>query len=249
MNQSTSNEWFAEWFNQDYLALYAHRSTREARTVVDLIESRIPALGRGRTLDLGCGAGRHLRPLARLQPVVGLDLSPWLLAAARGNAIDAPLVRADMRTIPFESGAFTLVVSLFTSFGYFEEDSENRHVLSEIARVTRPGGWIVLDFLNASRTRRAIVPLERTQIGGQWVEQARKISESGRFVRKRIRMLGSGREFQECVRLFEAAELSAMLAAAGFEVAEILGDYGGGPWTPDSPRAIALARRTVARYC
>jgi SAM-dependent methyltransferase len=218
-------------------------------TVVDLIESRIPGLGRGRTLDLGRGAGRHLRPLARLQPAVGLDLSPWLLAAARGNAIEAPLVRADMRTIPFEEGTFTFVVSLFTSFGYFEEDAENRHVLSEIARVTRPGGWIVLDFLNASRTRRSLVTFERTQIAGQWVEQARKISESGRFVRKRIRMMGSGHEFQERVRLFEAAELSAMLAAAGFEVAEVLGDYGGGPWTPDSPRAIALARRIVARYC
>src|SRR5262245_26335045 len=249
MSQGISNEWFAAWFNQDYLALYAHRSTREARTVVDLIESRIPGLGRGRTLDLGCGAGRHLRPLARLQPVVGLDLSPWLLAVARGKAGDASLVRGDMRTIPFEDGAFHLVVSLFTSFGYFEEDSENRHVLFEIARVTQPGGWIVLDFLNASQTRRALVPFERTQVGGEWVAQARKISESGRFVRKRIRMERSGREFFERVRLFEAPELATMLADAGFEVSALLGDYGGARWTPDSPRAIAIARRTKARYC
>jgi len=249
MDKSHSGQWFAEWFNDDYMALYSHRTTREARDVVDLIETRIPGLGAGRTLDLGCGAGRHLRHLARLQPAVGLDLSPWLLAAARSKAPVSKLVRADMRTIPFRDRAFTLVVSLFTSFGYFDDDSQNRHVLSEMARVTEPGGWLVLDFLNASQTCRNLVSFERTQVAGQWVEQARKVSESGRFVRKRIRLESSGREFQERVRLFDVLELTRMVSDAGFEVGQVLGTYAGGSWTLESPRAIVLARRAADRPC
>ena len=71
MAQRLSDQWFANWFNGEYLELYAHRNVEEARSVVELIERHVPGLGRGRTLDLCCGAGRHLAPLARLQPAIG----------------------------------------------------------------------------------------------------------------------------------------------------------------------------------
>src|SRR5262249_17250558 len=125
MTARTSDRWYAGWFNQDYLDLYAHRNTQEARSVADLISSRLPDVRGGRTLDLGCGAGRPLPFLAEQQPTVGLDLSPWLLDVARKRHPDAPLARADMRMLPFRDASFSLVVSLFTSFGYFLDDSEN----------------------------------------------------------------------------------------------------------------------------
>src|SRR5262245_3461542 len=243
MEQAIPDQWFAAWFNQDYLKLYAHRSAEEASSIVDLIATRLPRIGRGRTLDLGCGAGRHLRYLARMQKAFGLALSPCILGAAREKDPEAPLSRADMRTLPFRDRSFNLVVSLFTSFGYFREDDENAGVLEEVARVTEPGGWLVLDFLNAPRTRQSLVPFERRQIGGQWVRQIRRISETGHFVLKTIRMEQSGGEFHERVRLFEPAELAAMLMSAGFDVRDLYGDYAGGPWDESSPRAIVMAKR------
>ena len=243
MAQAVSDQWFADWFNQDYLKLYAHRNTEEASSVVDLIGRCLPGFAGGRTLDLGCGAGRHLRYLARMQKAIGLDLSPWLLGVAREKNPDAPLSRGDMRALPFRDGSFNLVVSLFTSFGYFREDAENAHVLGEVARVTEPGGWLVLDFLNARETRRALVPFERRQIGGQWVRQVRRISETGHFVLKTIRMEGSGGEFHERVRLFEPVELASMLISEGFDVRSLYGDYAGRPWNDYSPRAIVVARK------
>ncbi len=241
MSEHIPDQWFADWFN--HLKLYAHRSAEEAFSVVDLIAKRLPGIAGGRTLDLGCGAGRHLRYLGRLQKAIGLDLSPWLLGVAREKSPEAPLSRADMRALPFRDGSFNLVVSLLTSFGYFRDDAENAHVLEEIARVTEPGGWLVLDFLNAPQTRRALVPFERRQIGGQWVRQLRRISETGHFVLKTIRMEDSGGEFHERVRLFEPAELAAMLTSAGFDVRSLDGDYAGRPWNESSPRAIVMSRR------
>jgi SAM-dependent methyltransferase len=243
MASSSTDRWYSEWFNEDYLRLYAHRGDEEARLVADFIARRLPGIAHGRTLDLGCGAGRHLPYLRERQATVGLDLSPWLLGVARRRQPDAALTRGDMRELPFRDAAFTLVASLFTSFGYFRDDAENGHVLREIARVCARGGWLVLDFLNAERTRRSLIPFERKRVGGEWVRQERRLSDSGRFVSKTITLEASGREFRERVRLFELADLSAMLSASGFVVTEVCGDYRGGAWTEESSRAIVLARR------
>ncbi len=247
MGARSLDRWYAGWFNQDYLDLYAHRSTHEARTVADFIAAALPDARGGLTLDLGCGAGRHLPFLAERQATVGLDLSPWLLAVARRHVPDAPLARGDMRALPFRDAAFTLVVSLFTSFGYFADDGENEGVLAEVARVTAPGGWLVLDFLNAPHARRTLVPTERTRVNARWVRQARRISDDGRYVTKTIHLEDSGREYVERVRLFEPDELMRMLRAVGFDVGALYGDYDGGVWRATSPRAIVVAHRRRAR--
>src|SRR3954471_6110479 len=109
MSPEPHREWFKEWFNEDYLALYSHRNEGEARSVADLIRGRVPAQSCGRTLDLGCGAGRHLPYLRAQHRTAGLDLSPWLLDVARQKHPPPPLVRADMRRLPFQDGSFTLV--------------------------------------------------------------------------------------------------------------------------------------------
>ncbi len=244
MSVEPSREWFQEWFNQDYLALYSHRNEAEARSVADLIRARVPAQSCGRTLDLGCGAGRHLPYLREQQPTVGLDLSPWLLDVARQKQPQTPLVRADMRCLPFRDGSFTLVVNLFTSFGYFFEDLQNKHALSEAARVISPGGYFVLDFLNAPHTRQTIVPFERRQVGSEWVQQRREISEDGRFIRKTIMIGTPAKVFCERVRLFEPGDLEAMLADCGFSVTHVYGDYSGRPLMDTSPRVIIVAQRS-----
>jgi len=246
MQARISDRWYAGWFNQDYLELYAHRNAQEARSVADFIAARLPGVGGGRTLDLGCGAGRHLPYLTERQPTVGLDLSPWLLDVAHQRNPDTPLTRSDMRSLPFRDASFNLVVSLFTSFGYFAEDAENGLVLEEVARVITPSGWLVLDFLNAPLTRRTLVPFERKQVGERWVRQARSISDDGRFVTKTIHIEENDRDYVERVRLFEPDELMKMLRTAGFDVVSLHGDYAGGGWTATSPRAIVVAQRRRA---
>ena len=52
-----------------------------------------------------------------------------------------------MRRLPFRDGAFEAVANLFTSFGYFFDEAQNRRVLGEIARVLRPGGAFLLDLM------------------------------------------------------------------------------------------------------
>jgi SAM-dependent methyltransferase len=237
------DDWFEDWFGEEYLALYEHRDHHEAREVVALIAEQMGEVD-APVLDLACGAGRHQRTLCeRGWWTVGLDLSPSLLRAARAEDRTAPLVRADMRELPFADGSFALVVNLFTSFGYFRDDAQHLRVLTDVARVVRPGGWFVLDYLHAEQVRRSLVSHDERSVGTVTVEQERQISADGRFVRKTITIGDLGRTFVERVRLFEPEELVALCTRAGFSVDTVLGDYDGSPLRPDSPRTILFARR------
>jgi SAM-dependent methyltransferase len=235
--------WFRESFGEEYRTLYCHRDDDEARILADLIRSRASYAKGGCALDVACGAGRHLPFFTDCRWTVGIDLSAPLLRIARSTNRDALLVMADMRALPLRSNQFDLVINLFTSFGYFCDDAQNGHVIGEIARVTMRGGVFVLDFFNAVQVRRALVHFDRRQIGSMVVEQKRKLSADGRYVKKDISIVGTGRMIHESVRLFELGELLAMLHNYGFTVGQVFGDYFGGPLTSTSPRTILIGRR------
>lgn len=246
-----SDAWYQEWFGREYLALYPHRDEEEARRAVALLDRAVrrlhPPGSSGRVLDLACGAGRHLRELERAgYRTVGLDLSPALLRRAHHAAPGSGLVRADMRAPPFADGAFDVVASFFTSFGYFERPADDRVVLGEVARLVGQGGIFLLDFLNPERVRRTLRPRDESVVDGVPVLQERRLIEGDRRVEKRIVIgdpsRGETREFRERVRLYGREELEGALAAAGLEPALAFGDYEGGPYGPDAERLIVVAR-------
>jgi len=106
----------------------------------------------GLTLDHCCGPGRLSIPLSRDKPIVGFDLSRFLLNEARKRgrravAKNLHLIRADMRHLPLQPNSFENVLNFWTSFGYFS-DKENMLVLKEIARVLRTNGMFVMHIAN-----------------------------------------------------------------------------------------------------
>jgi SAM-dependent methyltransferase len=92
-----------------------------------------------RILDAGCGTGGNLRALAPRGAVVGLDRSPLALAHAR-HAQPGRVVRGDVTALPFRSEAFDLV----TSFDVIYMVHDDEAALRELARVTRPGGHVLV---------------------------------------------------------------------------------------------------------
>jgi len=240
---SQEADWFEEWFGEDYLHIYQHRDEMEAERAVELIATNLAGRRIDTVLDLACGAGRHTRVLRERWWTVGLDLSMSLLKIARKESSDAPYVRADMRELPFAESSFDLVVNLFTSFGYFGDDSEHIRVLACVGAAMKHGGTLVIDFLNASQVRRDLVAYDERVENGITIEQRRAISPDDRFVEKTIRLRESGKEYIERVRLLSPRDLQRMLIATGFKIAKLFGDYSGGDWSEDSPRTILFASR------
>lgn len=235
-------EWFEEWFNEAYLALYPHRDSGDADRLVGLLRSALPWREGWRVLDVGCGAGRHARAIEEAGArCIGLDLSATLLRRAR-LVTTAPLVRADMRHLPIQPASMDLTVNLFTSFGYFRSDDEHQQALDGMAATVRPGGWFAIDFLNAEHVAATLVPRNTSEYDGGEVEVTRRLVDDGRYVEKRIQE-DQGRSWLERVRLFSASDLEAMLERASIGVQLRFGDYDGGPPSTSSPRVILAGQR------
>jgi len=238
-------DWFVGAFGERYLKVYAHRDEASAGREVRFVAASL-GVGEGtRLLDAGCGAGRHSRALAALGPrVVGIDLSAPLLAEARGLGGGPAYARADLRWLPFVAGCFDHVASLFTTFGYFD-DAGNRQQLGELRRVLRPGGGLVLDFLNADRVRSTLVPASERVTGSLTIRERRRIRD-GR-VEKDVEVTGPGEapeRWTESVALYDRAALESLLRDAGFAVRATYGDLAGGSWSADSARVVVRAEAT-----
>ena len=179
-------DWFETWFDEDYALLYAHRDTEEARQAVARALGEAPELGQGPVLDLGCGTGRHLAFLRRTNPLAfGMDLSRALLRLAPAG-LRPWLVRGDMRSVPVKAGTLSGICLWFTPFGYFP-DAQNRTLLLDLGRLLRPGGVLVMDYLNADQVVRALVPEDTLERAGVRVQSQRTI-EGDRLV-KRMRLV------------------------------------------------------------
>src|SRR5947208_10415220 len=229
-------DWFKHWFGgEEYHELYSHRDDEDARRAVALIRSVVTWGSGDRILDLACGPGRHAAELTRWGgQVVGFDLSRAMLRRARERG-DAALVRGDMRALPFRNGSFALAVNLFTSFGYFLDDEEHGRVVQQVAAALAPGGHFVLDYLNAEHVRRTLKVTERAVGPSGDVLVRRRIDADSRYVIKEIELRNEGRRFLERVRLYNADELAALLAAAGLSVLARFGDYDGAPAAAGTP--------------
>lgn len=237
--------WWEAAFGEDYLDVYAHRddasAIREVAFATDVLALPLGA----RVLDAGCGAGRHVRALAAQGlRVVGLDRSLPLLRRATRYGRPARYVAADLRALPFPAGVFDAVVSFFTSFGYFDDAGDRRH-LAELRRVLRPGGALLLDYLNAPHLIRCLVPSSTRQAGVRELREERSI-RNGR-VEKRVEVRREGQveaSWTESVRLYDARELRALLADAGFSTVAVYAGLAGGAWSTSSERLVvrALAR-------
>ncbi len=234
-------EWFEEWFNEEYLALYPHRDDADAGRLVTVLRQRLPWHPGIRVLDVACGPGRHARALELAGArCVGVDLSMALLRRAR-QATGAPLIRADMRALPVRPRSMDLTVNLFTSFGYFDDEADHRTALAEMVGTVRAGGWFVLDFLNSELVRKSLVLSESLSLHGTPVDVRRQLTDGGRFVCKSLQT-GDGRTWFERVRLFNADELIAMLRAEGVQLQFQMGDYDGSPTGPDQPRLVLVGQ-------
>lgn len=233
-------EWFEEWFQEDYLALYPHRDAADAGRLVALLTRLVPWQDGMRVLDVACGPGRHARAFTTAGArCTGVDLSMTLLRTAKRAGVGS-LVRADMRALPIRPRSMDLAVNLFTSFGYFERDDEHVAALRGMVGTVRRGGWFAIDFLNAAAVRAALVPRETVRAaGGTPLDVERRLIDGGRYVCKTVRA-ADGRNWMERVRLFEAAELAELLAGTGVDVRHRLGDYDGGGLDHASPRVILV---------
>jgi cyclopropane fatty-acyl-phospholipid synthase-like methyltransferase len=225
--ESNCSEWFRTWFDSPYYKiLYSHRSEEEAALFIDNLLAFIDLPDRSRVLDLACGRGRHSVYLNEKGfNVIGIDLSNNSISDAKKHE-NATLhfLTEDMRS--FDLGVkFEAIFNLFTSFGYFESQEENKKVLQRIQLHLKENGLFVMDYFNATKVERGLIPFETKTIQGVEFNISKKI-ENGQII-KTISFEGKeGKfEFEEKVQLLKANEILEMISGQGLKIVRTFGDY------------------------
>jgi SAM-dependent methyltransferase len=240
-------EWWRTWFGPGYLSLYDGYLAERTPIEADQLEALLTLAPPARILDLACGQGRHAIELAgRGYDVTGVDLSQYLLDVARARAraanVTLRLLHRDMRD-PLSGERFDLILSLFTSFGYFDDEAEDRRVLTGVARQLRRGGRFLLEVLNGQRERERFEPRQWFSVGKTAVMEERRLERSDRrLVVTRTISTPNGRETNaHSLRIYDGAEIEACLLDAGFAEIRLYGDWNGERLTPASARVLAVA--------
>jgi SAM-dependent methyltransferase len=150
-------DWYKRSFNHDYIRIYAYKdetTTQETTAILTYLDlpDTVPASSGPTILDTACGWGRHAIELAkRGYRVTGLDLSPIMLQEAKKRAREAEVavrwLHMDLRDMHFDN-EFDVVINMFTSFGYFDDEKENVKVLQNVSRSLVSGGKFLLDLDN-----------------------------------------------------------------------------------------------------
>jgi SAM-dependent methyltransferase len=244
--------WYDGFFEGEWLDFLARERDGE-RTVaeVEFVLDKLSLEPGAHVLDLACGHGRHSLELARRgYRVTGVDLSPRSLELAREAAeaegLEVEFVQSDMRELAFDA-EFDGAINLFSSFGYFESDDDDRLVLERVARALRPGGRLLIELVNA-------LGLAARYQAHRWEEAADGVvmlddREWDLFEGRNrarwtfIRPDGDRSELRHVIRLYAPWELVRLLRSAGLEFEDAWAGLHDEPLAHDSFRMALRARR------
>ncbi|KPL00175.1 MAG: hypothetical protein AMJ91_05260 [candidate division Zixibacteria bacterium SM23_73_3] len=246
-----------EWFDDDafWQELYPFMfpEQRFAATPQEIEKALALTNPRGKAaLDLCCGPGRCSIALAQLGfEVTGVDRTKYLLDRARAKARAAKVkiqwVQADMRDF-VRAEAFDLTLSMFTSFGYFDDKHEDVQVLGNILTSLKPGGVFLIDVMGKERLAKILQPttsdvlpdgtrlVERHEIFDDWT----RIRNEWILIRK-----GRAKSFRFHHTIYSGQELKDRMQQVGFADVKLFGNLDGDEYGPDAHRLIALGRKAA----
>jgi SAM-dependent methyltransferase len=247
---------FAHYYDADY---------RDYVDDLDLILTLAQETG-DPIVELGCGTGRLLAPLAAQQhAVTGVDVSGALLEIARNKlaAVDGgrhvKLVQADMRTydLPRKDYAFAFCTS--NTLMHLTTPQDQVTALRNIHRHLRGGAALLIDLFNPDVVRLAQID-GLQEYADRWVDE----STGTQVVKWVVRTVDWAQQLQETIFTYEEIlpdgssrraicpftlrflwrnEAELMLQAAGFVVEHVWGDFEGSDYDAASDHLILLARK------
>jgi SAM-dependent methyltransferase len=216
----------------------------------------------GPVLELACGTGRLLGPLARAGfAVTGVDSSPAMLDRARQRlerlGVSATLVEQRLETLQLDRQFRTLVLGL-DSFGLLIKRDDQLNALRAMRAHTTHDGRLILDLANGN-LRGAVEPPEELvhDLTLPDPETGRPITK---FILRRSKPAEQvddliffydelderdyvKRQMVELrLRWFTRFELELLLQSAGWQVDELYGGYDLEPYGPSSDRLLIVAR-------
>jgi SAM-dependent methyltransferase len=245
-----------EWFEDESFwenfgpVMFSEERVQAARAEVDALIALMELQPGAHVLDLPCGVGRHSLEFARRGfQVTAVDRTPRYLDAATNQAAQEGLtiefVQADMRIFE-RPNFFDGAINLFTSFGYFDDASDDLMVARNFASSLKPGARMVVDMNGKEVLARKFRDREwhRQPDGSLMLEERKVIGAWERIENHWMLLRGADRmDGNFTVRLYSGVELATLLKRAGFGDVTIYGSLAATPYDQDAERLVAVARK------
>jgi SAM-dependent methyltransferase len=224
---------------------------------------------KGPILELGCGTGRLLAPIARSwvgldaspdRRLIGIDRSVPMLTRARRRLARIPaavrplLLRGDVRMLPVRPKKLGAVVAAYGLLQSLINDADLDATLTAAATALRRGGLFGIDLVPDlavwEEYERRIPIRGRLSPGATLtlVESVRQDRRKGLTIFDEQYVVRRGRQvrthaFQLTFRTLPMARILASIEQAGFVVDHVYGSYTGEVWHPDADVWLVVARR------
>lgn len=239
-----------EWWEATGQVMFGERAWELAPQQVEQLFSLVALEPPLRVLDLPCGVGRHTVEFARLGcPVTAVDRTAAYLEQAKEHAresgLDVEFVKADMREFR-RADAYDLAVNLFTSFGYFEDQSDDVQVLTNFYVSLRPGGVLVIDTMGKEVLAHIFTPRSWHELDdGTLVLEDRRVTRNWTWMENRWILVKNGerRDYPLSHRIYGASDLERLLVLVGFDPVQIYGDFSGTSYDHAAQRLVVVARK------
>jgi SAM-dependent methyltransferase len=246
----------AEWYEDDTFwetfrdYMFNPARLEQTRAEVDQLVALLKLGSGARVLDLCCGIGRHSLEFARRGfRVTGVDRTARYLEQARdgaaGENLSIEFVHCDMRAFARRE-AFDGALSMFTSFGYFEDAANDLRVARNVYESLQPGAKLTLDIngkeVIAAKFRER--DWNRHADGTIVIEERRVLDGWSKLESHWIQLRGTERrEFTLVVRPYSGVELGTLLKEAGFSEVATYGSLAATPYDHRAERLVAVATK------
>ena len=245
-------DWYKEWFNSPfYHKLYFDRDEKEAQGFIERVIHHLDPPSGAVMLDVACGKGRLSKFLSEHgYDVSGIDISFESIHYARQFENDRlHFYQHDMR-LPAWINYFDYAFNFFTSFGYFNTKREHDDAIRTLANSLKPGGMMLIDYLNVHFVEDHLVHNEIKNIGSTRYEIRRWMDDSHFY--KRILVtdpsLTSPIDCTEKVAKFSLGDFTDMLSFNKLQVTEVFGNYDLNPYhVRNTPRMIIIANKPLVQ--
>jgi ubiquinone/menaquinone biosynthesis C-methylase UbiE len=248
-----------EWFDDDsfwrelYPFLFSEERIADAHDQVAKALALIKPTGKT-VLDLCCGPGRCSIALAKKGFLVtAVDRTKYLLDKARAKARTAHIrvewIQQDMRDF-VRPDSFALVLSMFTSFGYFDDKQQDMDVLENIFTSLQPGGACLIEVLGKERLAKILQPTISTLLpDGTVMVERHEIFDDWTRVRNEWILVKKGRahSFKFHHTIYSGEELRDRMRRAGFVSVTLHGNLDGDPYGPNAERLVAIGRKPTPK--
>ena len=221
--------WYANWFNSHYYhILYNNRDEKEAEFFIDNLIKRLNLVTPSKLIDIACGKGRHATYFnTKGFDVTGVDLSQNSIEHAIRQSIKKKNLSFkvhDMREL-YKANHFDVATNLFTSFGYFEDETDEQKAINSISQSLKANGLLIIDFMNVNKVVDNLVVKEQKIIQSITFNIKRKVEDH--YIIKDIEILDSNKkyEFQEKVKALNLDHFTTFVNEAGLKIIDIFGNY------------------------